>query len=249
MTVMTSLDSLAQRRYQVFFKAPAILSAPTFFKTYDHHYVDAGIAEQEAGRLNGTELRRHLVRATAAYNWLVLSFFAALALALFAAIGLSAGLSHPLVLIITAPVAAVTGALVSLWHMRLKRIRNNAERTKSELMANGRLAAVDDLLDDAFDDILRIHRALRILEPQTPPHDDRARAAVRAVLERELHRPSARQREMAERSAVDESTAGVRQQIAGSDARWHADSALAESLILRLEFAAGVRQKESTPNR
>ncbi|MBG0738938.1 hypothetical protein IV500_05810 [Paeniglutamicibacter antarcticus] len=93
--------------------------------------------------------------------------------------------------------------------------------------------------DDRRGDLRRIQTALTTIQSgHGTAYDDRAREAVAAVLDQNLHRPHKKHLIIADSAARDSDSVAIRTRALAAKASWSGDVAKAEHLVLELEDAA-----------
>lgn len=125
-------------------------------------------------------------------------------------------------------------------HIHGGQIRRETRASLGRLTASGKLACWSDVEPAVRSDLTRVARALEHLQEQSgTAHDSKAREAVDAVLNRNVHHPSSKHLLIAESSATDTDSSVIREGTLAAKATWGRDVARAEHLVQELEYAAG----------
>lgn len=228
-----------RRPYRTFFSSPAIGTYRDPAEITVKTFVDTGLSQDDIKEWVHSETLRRLDRMTLLIRGATIIFCVWLGLAVYGAAGLIAGFAHPFVAIPSLAAAVAIASLVIRTKVQATHAGNRLNDLQAALIASGRIAGTDDIARATSVDLQRIDKALTTLqENRCSSFDAEAMKAAIAVLRRDDHEPSRRQRDIAESSATDENTTKIRAVVTASDAKWRSDIALAERLILELEEAA-----------
>jgi hypothetical protein len=232
-------SSASARPYSVFISAPAFGTYLNPEEITVRTFVNGGLSQQDTDEL----VQPDAVRAFALINRLfeasIIIFALWLGLLIYGVAGLMTGFAPPILGVLAVVAALALTAFVLRAQARAQHAGDKLRALQADLIAAGRLEEADALSNTMYGDLQRIDRSLRSLqETRGTDFDADARAAVVAVLCRNVHEPSKRQREIADSSATDENSNNVRAVITARHTQWRSDVALAEGLILGLEAAA-----------
>lgn len=219
------------RPYSVFVDVPGIFSGLIAVKTRTR-FVDRALAP---GQIQSYGLFESRVK-TAAACFFASSIIWVLPIALLAIEGVTALARRDY-----SDLAWVLGIFLAWAAVAISSSRYLSRETKTAEAAvvnmKGLIAPVPE--DGTEQDLARIQTALNVLQPEHgTAFDDRARAAVAAVLDQNLHRPNEKHLIIAESTAVDADSTSIRKRTLEAKALWSRDVARAEHLVLELEDAA-----------